>query len=392
MHHSPSSLSQACEIAWWYGHVERIRAPEADWYVIEAWVYDGARRLYVAPNGVDTCTPRQRSAALGTAGHAIVEAYYRGQEANWASTPGQIMLPGRAYLPGRDHCKEILVEAWLGEHGHRTNANAPEPGLYLDGHYYTGRIDLRVRLDPSGTEAARLGLSDALRASDGWLTIDHKTTKDFQYAKDWAALDADPQPAIYGIDGLDAVGGTAHPLRWVYNRTSGTPSAKPSDYVLTYTEAKRKLQVLNEHAAYLETKKSINDCVPNTNACGEYGGCPYHASRGGPCTAVPTFRSIGNVMGAFGDRLKAQKEAAAAAGKSAPAAADPAPATASAVEGNGGASEPTSGGGKGGKGGGKGASTSTSNTLIVNMPEKFELTVNFGEDTLEAIAALCGAK
>jgi len=281
MHHSPSSLSTAanCERKWWYDHVERRREPDVTWAQIEA---AGADWQKIA-------TPRQRSAARGTDVHAILEEYYRGGSPNWSTPNGQIAMAARAHLPARELCREVRIERSIGDTPYPSADEPDRTCLMVDGIRLLGYIDLEARLDPSGAEVLRLGLdSSALRMSGGWVTIDYKTSKSVErYALTPEKAAEDPQGIIYSVDGMLRPGFPVglRPVRWVYTQTEGRPFAKPVDVVFEYVQARRHLDVLVSRARNLESKTTVDQCTTNTSHCGEYGGCPHHTSKGGPCTA-----------------------------------------------------------------------------------------------------------
>ncbi len=299
-HHSPSSLATAtlCERKWGYQYLEGIRTPELTWAEIEA----GAPHS----NG-------QRSRALGTAVHAVLEAWYRGEDPAWSTFPGQVALAGAHYLP---HPSKLAaparVEQWLGL---RTT-----PKL-------VGKVDLRVL--PSPEESARLGLPH------GWVTVDYKTSRDLGWCKSVAELEADGQLNVYALD----AGTDPALMRWLYFDTGNKRRAKPVDVVRTYTQASTHVDGMLNHARHLDTLESVEECTPNPDSCGAFGGCEFHKSRGGPCDAqrrpgkiiqARIIKDNSNMLGKFGAGFRSQVQAAAAP-TPAPVA-PPAPAPAPAPE------------------------------------------------------------
>lgn len=319
MHHSPSSLStaKACERKWWYDHVDRRRDPDLPWNVIEKWPYDKAKRLFIGPYG-QTCTSRQRSASRGTAVHAVLESYYEGGAPSWSTYIGQIALAMRAHLPLREACLEVRVEESIGEDPYPRAPTETDPqgepdrrSLVLDGVRFLGYVDLEVRLDPTGAEAKRLGITKALAAGGGWYTFDYKSSKDVdRYAITPAAAQTDSQGVTYSAAGMIRTGTEARGMRWVYGQTEGRSYAKPVDALFTYEGSRVHLTTLVERGRDLETKRSVDECAPNPEACGDYGGCPHHVTNGGPCVAQ---RSIGSMLMGFREdyeKKKAEKRAA----------------------------------------------------------------------------------
>jgi len=320
-HHSPSSFSTAaqCERKWWYDHVERRRDPDVTWVQIEVAGSDWQK----------IATSRQRSTARGHAVHECLEDYYlyrTGPEERWpwSSYIGQIALSGRAHLPAREACLEIRVERSLGSDPYPSKAAPDRTALVLDGVRLLGYVDLRVRMDPAHTEAKRLGISSALVAGGGWYTFDYKTSKNVErYALTSTEAPTDPQGVLYTADAMIAFDTEAHGMRWVYMQTEGKTFSKPVDALVTYEGSRVHLAALVDRARDLGTRDSIEMCPPNPDACQNYGGCPYHITRGGPCEAQ---RKIGRIaiMG-FKEHYLGQKAAkAAAAGAAAGAVESPA--------------------------------------------------------------------
>lgn len=259
-------------------------------------------------------TPKQRSAARGTAVHAVLEEYYEGGAPDWSSYIGQIALAGRAHLPLREACLEIRVERCLGDDPYPSDDEPDRTALILDGVRMLGYVDLEVRLDPDGAEAARLGIQAALRAGDGWYTFDYKTSKDVNwYAITPEKARTDPQGILYPAAGMIRTGTEARGMRWVYMQTEGRTFAKPVDALVTYEGSKAHLRTLVERGRELEQKTTIEQCPPNPDACTDYGGCPHHVTRGGPCEARRPIGRIA-VMGFKEEYAKKKREAEAKAG------------------------------------------------------------------------------
>jgi hypothetical protein len=312
-HHSASSLTTAsqCERKWWYENVERIREPDVEWDAVAGFKFDRARRLWVGPGGA-TCTSKQRGGARGTALHALLEAYYSGQAVDWSSHIGQIAMSGRAHLPHREACLEIRIEECIGDEPYPAEHDPERTALVFGDVRILGYVDLEVRLDPAGDEAKRLGIVDALRRGGGWYTFDYKTSRDVaEYALDPAEAVVDPQGILYSAAGMIRTDTEARGMRWVYMQTETKSFSKPVDALFTYEGSRVHLTTLVDRAGALQTKTSIDDCLPNTEHCDEYGGCPHHHTRGGPCTAQ---RPVGRIatMGFKDMYIKSKAEKLAA--------------------------------------------------------------------------------
>ncbi len=269
-----------------------MRDPEVPW---DAIVRAGKDWMKIA-------TPRQRSAALGKAMHAIGEAWYGGETPDWTSFPGQVYLSGAHLLPHPARCHEIEIELPIGFDPYpQEKEDDPETCLLVNGIRFVGFVDLRVR--PWDSELERLGLRAQAEPFGGWITIDYKSTKDMKWAKTPAMLRADEQANLYAYDGItkaidpgqiyEREYATPYPMRWVYFRTQGKREARAVDFGLTYREADSKVHLLVQHAKALDTLESVDQAIANPSACDAYGGCPYHHSKGGPCDAK---RNLGRAI------------------------------------------------------------------------------------------------
>lgn len=249
-HVSASSLDLAsrCRRAWGYRYLEGRKDPEVPW------------------SETMVGTPRQKSAALGKAVHAVLEEYYRGGSPNWGTRPGQIALAGRAWLPGREECDEIL----------------PERPVSLDSTRYVGGME---RIEIQGYEDL------VVRQGRAWYLYDYKTTKDFKWQKTEAEVVGDEQGCVYPLDIMDHAKVDILPGRWVYMRTTGKPASERTDVVFYRELVEKQFRDLIVQASVLRSEVrefrkgqlKVLDLQPNRLNCDSYGGCPYHLSRGGPC-------------------------------------------------------------------------------------------------------------
>lgn len=243
------------------------------------------------PPGV---TPRQRSAALGGAAHRVVETWYSGEPAPWHTFPGLVIEAGRHLLP-RPGSALLRVEAPIGSEplpavqwpGSAID-KGPRVGLRLDGIMWAGFRDLVVL--ESAPELARLKIN----APAGVALFDHKTTASIgRYAKSPATLATDLQCNLYAIATMLETGVDSLPARWVYYETKEVRRALPIDVVI---ERSRALDVIGPAAELTRTLDAIErsvDAPQNVNACGDYGGCAYHVTAGGPCDAR---RAVGKLI------------------------------------------------------------------------------------------------
>lgn len=185
--------------------------------------------------------PPNPSAQLGLDVHAQLEAYYlSGTPLDLTSKPGQIALAGLHLLPppgtpGLEVESDFLLQV----------------GSYTFG----GRMDLRL----------------------GAQVWDHKTTKDFRWAKTPAELRTNVQAVLYARAALES--GPAADLTWVYYRTRTPYRAEAITLRLRaqdLTPTLDQIQGLAEeiHVLYRARPEPLA-IPPNPDACEAFGGCPY---------------------------------------------------------------------------------------------------------------------
>jgi hypothetical protein len=273
-YHSPSSteLGARCPRAWAYCYIDKLRDPEV------VWDESMATRL---PPGV---TAKQRSGALGTAGHKVLEAWYLGGTPAWHTYPGQVVEAGRHLLP-TPGAVTAMVEAPIGDEPIADPGDGPAVGLRFGGVLWAGFRDLVVT---GGAETERLGLRGAV------VLFDYKTTASIaKYAKDADALRADLQCNLYALATMIEVGVPWIACRWVYFETKAVRRALPTDVVIRRADAEARVNAASVLAAELDLLERSADAPQNVDACGDYGGCSYHVSVGGPCDAR---RSVGKLI------------------------------------------------------------------------------------------------
>jgi hypothetical protein len=274
-YHSPSSvkLGARCKRAWALCYIAGLREPEISWAAIEAG----------APH-----EPRQRSTALGKAGHTVLEDWYEHRTPAWQSFPGQVMHAGVHLLPHPDNVEQALVESPIGsERIDNPDPNGPQSARTIDGVRWAGFKDL-VAYAPG--ELARLEID----APDGWALFDYKTSAHIQrYALSPAELAADLQANLYAYDVCERFALDVIPARWVYFETKRVRRARPVDTTIARARALDVIAPFNAIARELDTIAAVDSAEMNPQACGDYGGCQYHVSRGGPCNAR---RSIGGLI------------------------------------------------------------------------------------------------
>ena len=262
----------SCDRAWAYRYIVKLREPEVEWNDRKA-------------------PPRMRSRALGKAVHHVFEVWQSNdiRLVNWRDLPGQIALSGAHHVPHPERVHEARVEAQLGtvplppsEH-----ADALTVAYELHGVLWAGKRDLLVS---APGEFIRLGID----AADGWCLYDYKTTASIErYALTPTSLAVDPQACLYVAATCDELGLDELPVRWLYLETKKVRRALPVDAVIRAHDAKARVEEYAVKARRLDTIPDVESADMNTGACGEYGGCYYHVSNGGPCNAR---RSIGGLI------------------------------------------------------------------------------------------------
>lgn len=259
-YHSPSSikLAQRCEYAWALCYIEGLR------------------------------TPGTPATALGTDGHAVLEAWYENCEPDWQSFPGQVMHAGAHLLPSPSECELVCVETPIGDVPIvNPDASGPQVVREIDGVRWAGFKDLVAV--PTSKEAERLGLPRG-RA----VLFDYKTSSSIaRYALTRVELAADLQANLYAYDTALEFGEADTPARWVYFETKRVRRAKAVDVTIHRDDALRVIDPCNTLARELDSLTDTKAATKNPHACGDYGGCKYHTSRGGPCDAR---RSIGGLI------------------------------------------------------------------------------------------------
>lgn len=273
-YHSASSikLAQRCEYAYALQYIAGLREPEITWEQIEAG----------APH-----EPRQRSTALGKYGHTVLENWYLAKPPDWASFPGQVMLSGAHLLPHPERVEWVGVERPIGNVPiDNPNADGPQSVIVIDGVKWAGFRDLLAR--PLPAEAKRLGLPV------GTTLIDYKTSADIgRYALTAAELHEDVQANLYAYATALEHGTAETHARWVYFETKRVRRAKAVDVAISRENALRVLEPCNTLARQLDSLADVKAATKNPHACGDYGGCRHHVTRGGTCDAR---RSLGGLI------------------------------------------------------------------------------------------------
>jgi len=316
--HSASSVAIKCDRAWAYRYIAKLREPDVDWSVFEAGTWacphapEGAHIITNARTGVRVCKlcSRIRSAALGKAVHSVGEAWYTGGTVDWGKLPAQVFLSGSHLLPHPSKCDVVATEACVGDVGDdtlesdavrgealdlsqwygedfakRAFGGTHVPVLVVGGVRWFGKRDLFAR---SPGESARLGIDAEA------LLVDYKSSADVRrYAKTPEELREDVACSLYALDCMRHTRLVSQVCRWLYVETKEVRRAAAVDVTINRPEAEAVVCAAAERARTLDSYVRVEDAPPNTDACEEYGGCPFHNSRGGPCNAR---RSLGATL------------------------------------------------------------------------------------------------
>lgn len=298
IYHSASSdaLGQRCNRAWFYRYVAGIVEPRVSWSSIAHYIAAPSGKTWHDPADASLSVPsRARSTALGTEMHKRHEQRYLGARVDWSDLPGQIALSGLHFLPDPARSR-VKVEAPIGDAaivGPR-DAHAPPVGFRVAGVLWAGYRDLVAH---APEEHARLGIGES-----AWALYDYKSTADIaRYALTRDKLVDDFAANLYALATCTELDLAWLPARWVYFETKRARRAAPVDAVLTRGRAFELVAAGSERARALDAITTESDATPNTDACDDYGGCPYHHSAGGPCNARRSF-------GASLVQLRAKKE------------------------------------------------------------------------------------
>jgi hypothetical protein len=284
----------------------------------------------------DFRSPPTAATELGGQVHKVFEAYYRGltgaQAPQWASRAGQIASSALHLLPAPDACDLVVPEdavggPWCGEHrvvlapdGDRVtfgpdgcrDDSKPTRAIVIDGVRYAGFVDLLVTLE--APVAVGIGADHAVEK--GALLIDYKTSSDpRRYGKTPEALADNFAANLYAINAAMRLGIDRVPCRWPYISTGHRREAVPSDFTVDVSRAWDVVASRTALVRRLESYERPEDAPCNPEACADFGGRACHMSKGGPCNAKRSIRSLilstckGETKMALSPELQAKFEA-----------------------------------------------------------------------------------
>lgn len=205
--------------------------------------------------------PPSPAAALGTAGHSVLEKYLKFAE--MPNTLHAVHIGGKEHFPGQMVVNMLPILPVPP----RPESNVEHSfTLELPSARFRGFID---NLEPPPFQP--------------WPTVfDHKSTSNLRYAKTPDDLLTDAQGMLYAkyaLDYFDPYGTGKVELRWNYFLTKSPHKVRPvwltthKGHVETQIERIDVIasQMIRAHREGLKAK----DMRPNPSSCPKYGGCPH---------------------------------------------------------------------------------------------------------------------
>ncbi len=197
------------------------------------------------------------------------------------SGSGYIVAPGLAYLP-KPKSPDIQLQkhfvipspTWAGE----KHSGLAYQG-YLDLWCPDGRQMPELAFDPK-----QFGPSGTQALEDGTIppvVVDFKTTGNWKYAKNVAALAVDVQAQLYATWAMYFTGARVVDLVWVYFATKGKRQSKRTHLRVRASHVAEQFNRMNETALRMHAIKESGlhplDLIPNPSICEKYPGnpCPY---------------------------------------------------------------------------------------------------------------------
>lgn len=189
------------------------------------------------------------------------------------------------------HYPDLDAVDWLECEGTRPDTGATWKLTIPDSILWTGKLDLVI-----GSQVS---------------LYDHKTLSSLSYALKPSELAEDPQAVLYSHALMQRFGVDTLPARWVYVATRGAKKSFPVDFTFAAEHVLPRFRALEAVGTTIaETRRNrlpLAAMQLNQNACRDYGGCPYHPSKGGPCP-VGT-QSLGDRMSILDTLKKIQNQA-----------------------------------------------------------------------------------
>lgn len=282
-YHSPSSveLASRCMRAAAYRYIDGFRYPEVEYgapALIPEWVNSSA----LTPDARVKIERKAKAPSLGKAVHSCLENRYLGIPVNWSTFPGQVAQSGLPYLP--EHARPE-ASVGIGAHGVDISPGhdgKPRRAIIVAGIAWHGFVDADD--SPMLPHFFRGGLVGV---------YDYKSTREIaRYAKSAAELTVNLQANLYAYDRAIEFDQDRTPCRWVYFETQRVRRAKPVDFVIERGHALEVIEQAAEIAREFDKIERSVDAPMNPRACGDYGGCEFHESVGGPCSARVSYGAL----------------------------------------------------------------------------------------------------
>ncbi len=277
------------------------------------------------------------AAALGTEiDDEQLQPFLRdGRPLDFSRPSGEIAQSILRYLPPAGSCDfggVGLVQAHF---------EIPSP-TWIDGTHcglgFQGFTDLWA---PNGGIELPEGVPLTVNGRTPPAVVDFKSTGDLKWAKTETDLKSDVQAQTYAFTAMYLTGSPVVDLVWLYMRTKGARQGKRVHLRVYADEVAKQFTSIDERARRIHALKKVVtdplDLPPTPTHCDAFGGCPYrdrcNLSPGEIVdgAAAKAQRRRGEdpmseaTTGLFA-RLKAQRDAAAAAAGGAPAPASTTPA------------------------------------------------------------------
>jgi hypothetical protein len=302
----PSNLAEDCEARFLWQRLEgyeEVKESQAFGTVVHAVLQAYFERASDVP--ARACEILNEDAAkMGTAEQALVEPHWQALAlAGWMSKPGQCAQAGLHLLPNPADCLAIWPEQEI--------TLAPHPDAGPGARPIEGTRDLLVRTTSAEFERLKImgsvaAAREAYATANGWLVVDFKTSvAPERYAKTPEALFTDTQGVCYPLAVLRDFGSAfqAIPCAWTYfpSRSLSSKDARRVDFMQTAANAEARHRELSLRAQEIRELVRLRadpreKRYQNPAACGNYGGCKLHASRGGPCDATEDFGASANAL------------------------------------------------------------------------------------------------
>ena len=209
--------------------------------------------------------PRPEATAsqkLGTEVHDLLERYLKYGTTFPDTKPGRIAKSGVSLLP------------------------APGEGVV------EGKITVQ------SIEPPLMGFIDLYIGGDIPEVIDHKTLKDWKWAKTEEELASDLQMIPYAVHALNKTGAKQVRITHFQYITTGSPEARQVSTILDAKHVYEEWNKLKELAVEMKATSLVEkaqEVEETLSACGAYGGCPYQEMCGVMKPRENPFENIGFV-------------------------------------------------------------------------------------------------